>query len=192
MILTVFLLVLTGCSSETNKSASADQKDPTVSYKNHFGKSDDIKAEATNKHQDQSNKLWNKTKDKQLEDFINQWAPTMHQAYTKYDGVHQLENSVRLKYPRDLDRQLVNEKRHAIGWSETGDGPYEYNVVAIYNYNKEVPPFPGRITYLFAFRHGQPVALVDESRDGEPRAVETQNLDVKNNFARIATESNSN
>lgn len=43
-----------------------------------------------------------------------------------------------------------------------------------------------QITYVFAFHDGQPVALVDQSRDGGPRLTETQNNEVKSNFAEIA------
>lgn len=73
-----------------------------------------------------------------------------------------------------------------MGWSADGMGNYEYNVVAIYNYDGTQPPLPNHITYVFAFHDGQPVALVDQSRDGGPRLTETQNNEVKSNFAEIA------
>lgn len=203
------VLPLVGCSNGANKSASADKQDLTVSYKNHFNKSseDDGDKESTETdenqesskrtehhrsnskksgHKTSAHTLWNDDKDRQLEEFINNWAPKMHQTYEKFDGVNSLRNSVGAVYPQDLSRTTVNGETADLGGSKDGNGSHDYNVVAIYNYNKTVPPFPGRITYLFAFHNGQPIALVDESRDGGPRAFETQNQDVKNNFARIA------
>lgn len=81
---------------------------------------------------------------------------------------------------------LINGEITSIGWSADGMGNYEYNVVAIYNYDGTQPPLPNHITYVFAFHDGQPVALVDQSRDGGPRLTETQNNEVKSNFAEIA------
>lgn len=47
---------------------------------------------------------------------------------------------------------------------------------------------PNRITYFFCFHNGKPVALVDQTRDGEPSAHPTINQDIRDNFARIANE----
>lgn len=194
------VLLLVGCSNNANKSASADNQDLTVSYKNHFKKSsetnDGNKASEKGEQQESSsekpsqknsaNTLWNADKDRQLEEFINNWAPKMNQTYQKFDGIHTLKNSVGARYPADLSQTMVNDESGLIGWSKDGNGAYEYNVVAIYNYNQTVPPLPARITYFFAFHRGHPVALVDESRDGPLRCFETKNQDVRNNFYRIA------
>lgn len=75
-----------------------------------------------------------------------------------------------------------------MGWAPTGKGDYEYNVVAIYNYDGTEPPLPNRITYFFAFHNGKPVVLVDQSRDGDPNCKPTSNQDVASNFERIANE----
>lgn len=45
---------------------------------------------------------WNSQKDDQLESFINQWAPTMSQAYTKYNGKTALKTKLDIKYPKNF------------------------------------------------------------------------------------------
>lgn len=129
---------------------------------------------------------WDRNKDAALTTFIDQWAPTMGQSYEKYDGVHPLKTSVGTTYPTDLSQVLVNGSKTTIGWSSNGTGNYSYNVVAIYNYDGTEPPLPNHITYFFTFHNGQPVVLVDESRDGGPRLIDTQNNDVRTNFQKIA------
>nr|WP_153454780.1 DUF4767 domain-containing protein [Companilactobacillus mishanensis] len=133
-----------------------------------------------------SSTLWDNKKDNKLSDFMSQWGPTMNQSYTKYDGKHSLDTSTGIKYPDDLNKVTVNGSNASIGWSKTGKGNNEYNVVAIYNYVGTVPPLPSHITYFFAFHNGKPVALVDQTRDGNPRLVTTSNNKVKTSFARIA------
>lgn len=128
---------------------------------------------------------WNKAKDRQLSNFIVEWAPTMHQSYKKYNGQGQLHVSTGGNYPADLAREVTPDGG-SIGWSPSGNGPYDYDVMAIYNYDGTEPPLPNRITYLFAFHHGKPVALVDQTRDGNPTCKPTANKDVAANFTRIA------
>lgn len=79
-------------------------------------------------------------------------------------------------------------------WSTTGTGNYDYNVVAMYNYNKS-PQGDGNastniseyhITYAFAYHNGQPVALVSQSTNGGMVWTPTKNATVQSNWARIA------
>lgn len=130
---------------------------------------------------------WNKSKDRQLNSFINSWAPKMNQSYKKYDGQNSLHVSTGGNYPDDLSKEVTPDGG-SIGWAPTGKGHYDYNVVAIYNYDGTRPPLPNRITYFFAFHHGKPVALVDQTRDGDPTCKPTANQDVAKNFRRIANE----
>lgn len=136
--------------------------------------------------------LWNNSKDQKLSDFMNQWAPTMNQSYTKYNGHHQLKVSTGAEYPADLHKTTVNGSNASIGWAPSGKGSYDYNVVALYNYNKPGAPTGGHITYAFAFHNGEPVALVDESTNGTPNWTPTENSDISSNFASIANNSQSN
>jgi hypothetical protein len=130
--------------------------------------------------------LWNTSKDEELEAFINRWSKTMDQDYQKYDGVHELEASVGISYPSGLAGKTVNDQPASVGWSKDGNGSYEYNVVAIYNHDGDLPPLPNRITYCFAFHNGEPVVLVDQSRDGPGGFGITENAALKAGFNRIA------
>ena len=169
-------LILTGCSSQTQKSSSSQKPKVTkVSSKKSIKKS-------TSKT---STALWDTQKDNQLKTFIDQWAPTMQQTYTKYDGKNPLKTSVGTVYPDDLSKVTVEGAKTSIGWSKDGDGQYTYNVVAIYNYDGTKPPLPNHITYFFAFHKGQPIVLVDQSRDGTANLLETKNEKVKSSFADI-------
>ncbi|WP_461226213.1 DUF4767 domain-containing protein [Lacticaseibacillus suihuaensis] len=130
---------------------------------------------------------WDRRKAAKLAAFMKRWAPTMGQRYVAYDGTHPLKVATGMVYPQDLDQELVDEAQTKIAWAPTGKGNATYNVVAIYNYDGTEPPLPNRITYFFAFRDGQPVALVDQSRDGQPSAAPTKNTTVQSSFATIAT-----
>lgn len=176
VVLGASVLLLAGCGNHNSSSSQST----TSSSK--LGKTS---TKSTHKNKE-SNALWNTKKDNQLKSFINEWAPQMHQSYTKYDGAHSLKTSVGTKYPDDLKKVNVEGSKSSIGWSKDGNGKYEYNVVAIYNYDGNVPPLPNHITYFFAFHDGQPVALVDQSRDGTPDLTETKNNDVKSHFVDIA------
>lgn len=168
-------LILTGCGGNSNQSSSQSKQSATSVSK----KSDSNKDK-------QSNALWDSKKDEKLKDFINEWAPTMHQNYDKYNGKKSIETSTGFTYPDDFSKVTVEGTHDSIGYSKDGTGKYEYNVVAIYNYVGTQPPLPNHITYFFAFHNGQPVALVDQSRDGTPNLHETANTDVKSTFAEIA------
>lgn len=130
--------------------------------------------------------LWNTSKNKQLDAFMTQWSQTMNQDYAKYDGVHELDISTGLLYPRDLSDVIVKGQRASIAWAPSGKGTHEYNVVAIYNHDGTEPPLPNHITYFFAFRNDSPIVLVDQSRDGTPTLGETENVKLKEGFVRIA------
>ncbi|WP_309295931.1 DUF4767 domain-containing protein [Limosilactobacillus caecicola] len=176
-VVAVSSLFLTGCgqSSATNHSTQASSSSKSKVANSTSG--------ATEK---QSNALWNQSKDQQLLSFMNQWAPTMGQSYTKYDGKHDLATKAGMHYPSDLSKTTVNGSNSSIGWSSNGKGQYDYNVVALYNYDR-----PGNaathITYAFAFHNDQPVALVEQSTNGTPDWTQTKNTDVESNFEKIAT-----
>lgn len=170
---------MTGCSNSQTGSTKTSNKSSKVTK---VKKNDSKKKTTTDQ---KSTTLWNDTKDKQLESFINQWAPTMKQSYVKYNGADSLKTSVGTTYPDDLSKASVEGTNSSIGWSKTGKGNYSYNVVAIYNYDGTRPPLPNHITYFFAFHNGEPVALVDQSRDGTPNLLETKNTKVKESFDAI-------
>lgn len=147
---------------------------------------DTTSASSTTAANQKNGALWNTSKDKQLDAFMTQWSQTMNQDYTKYDGVHELDISTGLLYPRHLSDVIFKGQRASIAWAPSGKGTHEYNVVAIYNHDGTEPPLPNHITYFFAFRNDSPIVLVDQSRDGTPTLGETENVKLKEGFARIA------
>ncbi|HIW89032.1 MAG TPA: DUF4767 domain-containing protein [Candidatus Ligilactobacillus excrementipullorum] len=193
MLFGVSVLVLTGCSQTKSNGSDSSISSHKVSQKADSSKkaekkeSDSSNQESSN--QDSQTALWNDHQDDLLTQFINQWAPKMNQEYTKYDGEASLKVSTGTVYPDDLAKVMVNGNKTTIGMSKDGNGENEYNVVAIYNYDGTKPPLPNHITYIFAFRGDQPVALVDQSRDGVPDLRPTQNTEVQKSFAQIANQS---
>lgn len=180
--LIISMIVMTGCGSK--KASSTDQKNSDSSAK--VVKPHDKKTSSSSSNKKEAT-LWNTNKDNKLKTFINQWAPTMNQKYTKYDGVHSIQTSTGTTYPDGLSNVTVEGSQDSIGWSKNGEGNNDYNIVAIYNYDGTQPPVPNHITYFFAFHNGKPVALVDQSRDGTPNLTETKNTNVKSAFEEIAT-----
>lgn len=174
-------LLLGGCGQSSSSSHQSSKASSSTT--NTTG------VKGTKSGRQQSSVLWNTQKDEQLEKFINQWAPTMHQSYEKYDGHNDLETGTGEKYPKDLGQTTVNGSSDSIGWAPSGKGKYDYNVVALYNYKRSGGPTGGHITYAFAFHDGQPVALVDQSTNGTPDWTPTKNTDVSGNFAKIANGS---
>lgn len=178
MLCTV-LLILTGCGGQSNSENKTSQLATSRTTKNSKTTSSTNKA-----GQSKSSTLWNSKKDKQLEAFINQWAPKMGQSYTKYDGTNSIKSSNGAVFPDDLSQETVDNSTATVGWSKDGEGKYDYNVVAIYDYDSHTTV--KRITYLFAFHDGQPVALVDQSTNGGLVAQPTKNEDVSSSFKSIA------
>lgn len=183
-------ILLAGCgqqSSPTNHRNPATESSSSATT-NHQVTNDNDSTGRTGSTTNHSSALWNGTKDRQLEEFINSWAPKMHQSYVKYDGSNELHTSVGCDYPSTLSKEVTPDGG-SIGWAPSGKGPYDYNVVAIYNYDHQVGEGPvGRITYFFAFHNGKPVALVDQTNNGDPTCKPTANVDVSSNFTRIAEE----
>lgn len=182
---TLALVGLAGCGTPAKSSHSTTKSSKVTKAKKK--KTTAKKTTASSSSQKQA--LWNTTKEQQLRDFIAQWAPTMGQSYTEYDGKTPLKTSVGTTYPDALKGIKIEQTTPGtIGWAPTGEGKYDYNVVAIYNYDGSVPPLPNHITYVFAFHEGSPIALVDQTRDGWPILTPTRNTEVKNSFAQIAND----
>ncbi|QNQ82875.1 DUF4767 domain-containing protein [Lactobacillus sp. PV012] len=136
----------------------------------------------------QSSGYWNSEKEAKFESFFADWAAGMNQNYTKYTG-GQLRTDSGSEFPKMFDRFDVNDEPVSIGMSENGEGNNDYNVVAMYNYNKPGAPGTLHITYFFAFHNGNPVVLVDQSTNGDRiKATETENKKLSEGFVRIANE----
>ena len=185
-LLTVSVLILAGCgqnkSGNSNSSTSSHKVSQTADNSKKAQKKESTKSSSS---QENKTALWNDHKDSLLTQFIDQWAPKMNQDYIKYDGKKSLKTSTGTIYPDDLSKVKIDGNKTTIGMSKDGKGNNEYNVVAIYNYDGTEPPLPNHITYVFAFHDDQPVALVDQSRDGDPELKPTQNTEVQSNFEQI-------
>lgn len=179
-------VTLSACGDQNTQSSSSSQSNSQTSQQVSANNNDNQQTASTSSsHHDDT--LWNNRKDQQLESFMNKWAPTMHQSYEKYDGQNQLKVNTGVTYPQDFDQEEIDGQSGLIGWSPDGKGDYEYNVVAIYNYDGTEPPVH-RITYFFAFHNGKPVVLVDQSNNGAPTCKPTSNQDVASAFERIAND----
>lgn len=134
----------------------------------------------------QSNGYWNNEKEAKFESFFADWSRGMDQDYTKYTG-GQLKTASGSEFPAMFDRFDVNDQPVSIGLSNNGEGNNDYNVVAMYNYNKPGAPGTMHITYFFAFHNGEPVVLVDQSTNGSRiKATVTENKKLSDGFAQIA------
>lgn len=145
-----------------------------------------VASDSLNKEASDNGSLWNDDKNQALEALMKQFGVTMNQDYTKYNGSNDLKTSTGTVYPSGLSAVTVDGQKTSIGWRSDGRGSNNYNVVAIYNHNGTVPPLPNHITYFFAFKNGQPIVLVDQSRDGVPNLAETRNDQLKAGFESIA------
>ena len=177
-------ILLVGCAP--SKQPMMHQNNQNDSNYSAVGERQASSNQSDAKSESADHTLWNANKDQQLADFMNDWAPTMHQSYQKYDGTNQLKTSSGTLYPQDLNKVLVNHQKVSIGWSPDGKGSNEYNVVAIYNDNTS--PVEFHITYLFTFHDGKPEVLVDQSTNGDIQLFPTKNEDVQSHFAKIANQ----
>lgn len=185
MAVIIGMLLLTGCGSQakSNSTASSKSSQKAVTSQQKAKKQSTGSQKASAKT---TATLWNNHKDGQLATFINQWAPTVNQTYTKYDGNNAIKTSAGTIYPTDLSKVTVAGQRTSIGWSKDGKGSYAYDVVAIYNYNGTESSSPSHITYFFAFHKGKPVVLADQSNNKTPALTVIKNTKIQSNFATIA------
>lgn len=180
------LLLLSGCGNQNQSQPKSSQSTRSATSKTSRSNQAAGKTAGADKVRASSKTesgLWDTAKDDKLAAFISDWAPTMNQSYVKYDGHSQIKTASGTTYPRDLNNVIVQGRSDSIGWSRDGTGHYDYNVVAIYNYDGEQAR---HITYFFAFHNGQPIAMVDQSTNGTPDLKATQNTKVQENFETIA------
>lgn len=150
----------------------------------------------TNSSTDEAKDLtWNDDKEEELADFMDSFGKKMKQKYEEYDGENSIENIAGEKYPDDLedrtfklysegDDEEDDSTEIDIGWDPELKKDYDYHVISIFNCNVGNPE--QHITYLFAIHDDQPVALVDQTTNGDACMVkETSNKDVRNAFANI-------
>ena len=167
------LLILTGCGSNSSKKSNVTSKVKVV-------KQSSSKKSQKGVAKKKSGSLWNNDKDSHLEDFMKQWGEVMNQTYTKYDGTNNIQTASGMNYPQDFNSATVNGQNVSMAWDKKGTGKNDYNVVAIYNYNKSSS---SSITYAFTLADGEPIVLVNEGSGNNWNA--TKNKSLRENFVNI-------
>lgn len=184
MLAAVAALTLTACHKQQaapvkKSSGTAIVKQNKNKGRRHFG--------VNKSHSEETN--WDDAKQNKLDNFFDEWAKTMQQSYNKYSGSGQIETAAGEKFPQDFDKVQVNGTKASLAYHPDGKGDADYNVVAIYNYDKGEGA--SHVTYFFAFHNNQPVVLVDETTNGDYVQVkETANQDLINGFNDIASGKN--
>lgn len=167
------------------------KKVATSSHRNEvqtFGKKVDV-SEQHSKPKPSDQLSWDDDKEEKLSDFMSDFGDKMDQDYDEYTGDDSLETHAGQKYPdifddSDFERTDDDDQKLNIGWDPNMKKDYDYHVVSIFNYNGDSAE--EHITYLFCIHNNQPVALVDQTTNGDAVKVkETENKDVQKAFANI-------
>lgn len=146
-------------------------------------------------------KLWSSTKNDELISYMDEFGDKMHQSYEHYTGNGSLTTAAGQEYPNWLSQgrfKLSSGDRDSrdpedmssinLKWNPQVDKEEDeddtYNVVAIFNYNGKSAE--QHITYLFCFYHDEPVALIDQTTNGDYTIVHaTANKDLTSHFEEI-------
>lgn len=149
LVAAMVLFTLTGC--QNHKASSVKKTTGTASVRKNGGTSD-RKFGTTNGNSKNDSSVWNSDKQDKLDDFFDDWADTMDQEYEKYSGDGQIKTAAGEEFPKDFNRVEVNGKKVSLAYEPDGKSNSDYNVVAIYNYDKRQAA--SHITYFFAFHNG--------------------------------------
>lgn len=171
------------------------------------GKSDEkandqnSKTSTKSKKTTSEDKLWSSTQNDELISYMDEFGDKMHQSYEHYTGNGSLTTAAGQEYPNWLSQgrfKLSSGDRDSrdpedmssinLKWNPQVDKEEDeddtYNVVAIFNYNGKSAE--QHITYLFCFYHDEPVALIDQTTNGDYTIVHaTANKDLTSHFEEI-------
>ena len=171
------------------------------------GKSDEkandqnSKTSTKSKKTTSEDKLWSSTQNDELISYMDEFGDKMHQSYEHYTGNGSLTTAAGQEYPNWLSQgrfKLSSGDRDSrdpedmssinLKWNPQVDKEKDeddtYNVVAIFNYNGKSAE--QHITYLFCFYHDEPVALIDQTTNGDYTIVHaTANKDLTSHFEEI-------
>lgn len=171
------------------------------------GKSDEkandqnSKTSTKSKKTTSEDKLWLSTQNDELISYMDEFGDKMHQSYEHYTGNGSLTTAAGQEYPNWLSQgrfKLSSGDRDSrdpedmssinLKWNPQVDKEEDeddtYNVVAIFNYNGKSAE--QHITYLFCFYHDEPVALIDQTTNGDYTIVHaTANKDLTSHFEEI-------
>lgn len=183
------MLTVAGCQNHKKSTITKQTGVGKVQKTNSSNDDNDRGNRTFGSNSNTSGSTWNSEKQDKLDDFLDDWATTMNQEYEKYDGDGQITTAAGEKFPRDFNRVYVNGQKVSLSYEPSGKGNADYNVVAIYNYDKDEGA--SHITYFFAFHKNRPIVLVDETTNGDKVvAKETENRDLINGFNSIAAGQN--
>lgn len=172
--LTLMAITITGCSSQNNSSDSHTQKENTSS------------STSSNSISKKAASLWNNSKDNKLESYMTAFAGSRNESLKKYSGKGEMASSTVATYPKDLNKAKVNGSKDTIGWNKFGNGKYDYNVVAIYDYDNAKAALPSHLTYFFAFHDKKPVVLQTRSQNSKPALSVASEASLQSDFKKIA------
>lgn len=178
------------------KVATGSQKDNVQSYGKKVAVSEHDNSAtslSTNSSRKKPKSLsWSDTKEEKLADFMDDFGKKMDQDYEEYTGDEPLKTAAGEKYPDNFDDDefelIGNDEKINIGWDPELEKDYDYHVVSMFNYDGHGGE--EHITYLFCIYDDQPIALVDQTTNGDVvKLKETANQDVRKRFANIVTAS---
>ncbi|MDV7718716.1 DUF4767 domain-containing protein [Pediococcus ethanolidurans] len=197
--LLVSLLVLTGCSTNTNKQASKSssktvqsttvKKNSQVAKKTSSSKS----AKRVTTKTKVATTVWNQTKRQKLAKFMQTWQTEMGQTYKgTYKG--EQPDHLGIIFPKALTSSELNGKVKwgstsvHLTWSKNGENGSEYQIVEVATGGVSGTHFP--TTYLFCIHNGQPVVFMTQTTNGDVLDIQdTQNSALQTGFAKILTGS---
>ncbi|MGT2771312.1 DUF4767 domain-containing protein [Streptococcus marimammalium] len=142
------------------------------------------------------NHLWTAGKAQALQSFISEWQLEMNQVYTSYTPDNPL-NYYGYLTPKissvesDSMTPVLNDSPINVEWSDTGDKPDIYNLVAVYSdYEQSYPNV--KHLYYFVIKDRQAMVLHTNQNQGNDNNwlyfTETENLDLKNGFKTIVAQ----
>lgn len=177
-----------------NLSIVTGKSDEKANYQN-------SKTSTKSKKTTSEDKLWSSTQNDELISYMDEFGDKMHQSYEHYTGNGSLTTAAGQEYPNWLSQgrfKLSSGDRDSrdpedmssinLKWNPQVDKEEDeddtYNVVAIFNYNGKSAE--QHITYLFCFYHDEPVALIDQTTNGDYTIVHaTANKDLTSHFEEI-------
>ncbi|MCM6855542.1 DUF4767 domain-containing protein [Enterococcus durans] len=179
-------------SSTTNSTTSSSTSSTTTNSTSSTDTSSSTATETTTV----SNLLWSADKSNQLASFMASWGQTMGQSYQAY-GPGNNVNLYGLQLPDGVLNHMngwqatVANTPISLTWSENGEVPSGYGLVAVYSDTQTQSGQKTRHVYFFTIEGGTPKVLVTSQNQGNPNNYlelrETDNQELKNGFSQIVT-----
>ena len=136
---------------------------------------------------------WSDTQNSELADYMKIWQTAVGQDFVgTYNG--DAPKHLDYKFPEALkngqlkDHLKLDDKKVDFTWSPKADKKADYQVVAVATGSRQGVDSP--TSYFFVIHDGKGVVYATETASGKDLTfTETQNADLKNNFANIVAES---